>query len=297
MFEGLEVIPDYDEPAESDLLIRQSTIESMMLCPAKVGYSFHEDYDHTPSEPMFFGTVMHAVLEEHVRDGGPLHLHQPDYVETIIEKEAIDDGFDLSEVTNPVYVAAMAAEAVHAYQAWLTQWWAKKEAFFEPLVIEERLVRPLGTLPNGRAVWVHGTPDIGQQSGMTDWKTAGRGWKPGKGEVRIQSPTYLWLMEDIRGVREGLADYVVYDRSKQRWSSHLVSVSDTQVDAALKTLWTYARAIDAQVFPPTPSAPAGRSGRGWWCSAKYCGAWDPCEFKGLIADDVDLLEIRTSNWS
>ena len=297
MANGLGILPSYSEPTDDDLLLRQSTIESMMLCPARVGYSTHPEHDHTPSEPMFYGTVVHAVIEDHITNGESLRLHSPDYVRELMEKIAVDDEFDIGATAPEHLLQSFAQEVVEAYQAWLSQWWAMKSNFFKPLAIEERLIRPLGTLPNGRAVWVHGTPDALLQSGMTDWKTAGRGWSPGKGEVRIQTPTYLWLGEDIRGVREGIGDYVVYDRSKKTWSSFIVPVFETQIDAALQTLWEYARQIDAQVFPPTPAAPAGRPGRGWWCQPKYCGAWDLCTYKGLVADDMNLTEVRISTWS
>lgn len=296
MLEGLGKLPSYDEPADTDLLIRQSTIESMMLCPAKVGYTSHPDYDSTPSEAMVFGTVVHDLIEDHLRNDAPLYLNQPSHATEVFYKVAERDGFDLDEVATERTISESSVEAVLAYQEWVTQWWSVRKDFFSPLVLEERLVRPLGTLPNGRGVWVHGTPDVIEQSGLTDWKTAGRGWSPGKGETRIQSPTYLWLAEEIRYTLPGLADYVVYDRQKKRWSSHPYQISEANINAALNVLWEFSCMIDAQVFPPTPAAAAGRPGRGWWCTPKYCNAWDLCEFKALVADDLDVLQIRSKRW-
>ncbi len=296
MFEGLGVLPDYDEPAESDLQLRQSTVESMMLCGWRQGYATEDWYDPTPSEAMFFGSVEHNHIEHHMLNGESLVLHDLSWTIDQIHLLAERDGFSLTDVTTPEGVKAMAREIIEAYRLWLVQWWAKQHTFLKPLAIEQRFLRPLGTLPNGRAVWVHGTPDVLIQSGMIDWKTAGRGWQPGKGEGRIQSPTYLWLAEEVRGVLEGLADYVVYNRQAQQWMTWTVPVGQPQIDAALHTLWQYAMAIDTGSYVPTPASPSGRPGRGWWCQPKFCGAWNGCKFKGLVADEIDLLQIRSKRW-
>lgn len=297
LFDGLGNLPTYDEPLDTDLLIRQSTIESMMLCPTKVGLSLHPDYDSTPSEAMFFGTVIHATIEWRLLNGPHLCLSSPAWVTEFIRGLATDDGFNLDDVATATQIKTMADQAIVAYQTWEQQWWAFKGPAMKPLAIEQRLIRPLGTLPNGRAVWVHGTPDVLHQPGMVDWKTAGRGWELGRATTRIQTPTYLWLGETIRGVREGIGEYIVYDRSRQEWSVHPVPVTEDTIQAALRTLWEYSRMIDAQVFPPTPNTPTGRPGRGWWCSVTYCNAWNLCPYKALVADDRNLVEVRISSWA
>lgn len=295
-FDGLGVMPDRPEPMDDDLVIRQSTVESMMLCPAKVGYSTHPGFDPTPSEAMAFGSVLHAIIAEHILEGEKLYFHSADYARKVFYEIADRDGYDLDAVASDEILTKSSEEVVVAYQSWLVQWWERRADHFHPIAIEQEFIRPLGVLPNGRPVWVRGTPDVLEPAGMTDWKTAGRGWSPGKGEARIQSPTYLWLAEAERPHLEGVACYAVYNRQKEQWQEHLVPVTLAQIEAAKRTLWQYAKAIDADVFPPTPSAQSGSPGRGWWCSAGYCSAWDICEFKGLVSDGVDLSIRRSSTW-
>jgi hypothetical protein len=50
-------------------------------------------------------------------------------------------------------------------------------------------------------------------------------------------------------------------------------------------------------YPATPAGESyGKYKRGWHCSAKYCGGWEICPFKGLIPDDADLEEKITHGW-
>ena len=269
----------WDSPREGDLVARQSTYESMTLCPARVGYSTHPDFDGSPSEPMFFGTSVHSVIDIRINNPDSLIPYNAGLLKSIIEALAIADDY-----TAPIGVRFI-EEVMRAFSDWESFWWKPIGSKLQGVKTETMIVRPLGKLSKSKAVWVQGTPDCVHRDGIVDWKTAGQGWDDGKATVRIQAPTYVWLEQDrFEWHAKVPFDYLVWDRRRKHWDTHSVIVEPHHIDSALKTLWEVARTIDAGIFVPTPAAPSGKPGRGWWCSKKFCGAWNICEFKHIVAD-------------
>lgn len=299
MRDGFGVLPSWDSPRSKDIVIRQSTVESMSLCPARVGYSTHPEFDPTPSEPMVFGSLVHKMIELSILHPNTLQVETLAGIEGILAEVVADDGYDIYQLTNPDHIHHIVLQAREAFLAWRSDWWVPCGMHRTMMAVEPLRIRPLGMLTKSIAVWIQGSPDFVWTGGIDDWKTAGRGWDFGKAQARIQSEFYVWLEEDNfpeldeRGVP---FTYVVYDRSKQRWQPHEYTVTRESVDAALLTAWEWARQIRHQVFPPTPAAPAGRAGRGWWCSANYCSAWNICEYKHQV-QDKQLVQIRSSSWA
>lgn len=258
-----------------------------MLCPARVGYSTHEGFDFSPSPEMFFGTLIHAIIDLHVsgRNQDRLIVSTLSGVTNLLvdlaEKESITVPDDMA--------SSLAEEALDAYRRWVADWWIPVGQELQIVSTEQIVYKQIGSDPE---IWLQGTPDLVHEGGLVDWKTAGRGWDEGKAATRIQAPLYAFLA----GFEETRVDFVVYNRSKGVWNVHQVVVDARQVNAALATAREYGRMIAANVYPPTPSAPTGKTGRGWWCSAKYCGAWNICEYKHLISDGQADALIRTPTW-
>lgn len=284
-----------------DILIRQSTIESFQLCPARVGYSNQPGFIDAPSEAIVFGSAMHLMIEEFLRDyESESRILVAPYIRDVIERVVAADGYDLNDL-DPynAFVPDMIDGLRFGFQQWLTHFWDDEGRWVHVIGIEEKLSTQIGEV-NGRPVILQGTPDLITPNRLYDWKTAGRAWSEGKGMVRVQGPLYVYLSRLLEGTTlEAPAEmhYMVWDRGKGEWGRHVQVVREHNIEAALKLAMTYARQIEAQIFPATPAGESyGKYRRGWWCSAKYCGAWNICEFKGLVPDDVDLGEVKGVRW-
>lgn len=349
MYDGFGVTPDWDEPRPGDILIRQSDINSMELCPARLGQSKLKGFNEFKSEALVFGSTVHNVIEHFlvgidldVMDGTeiPLDMLSATTLRSALAVVEEKDDFEIDDVATAEQQATFFDEVRAAFQLWHTQVWLE---FFEPelpMVVERRLIAPLGVLSEadlygvnclantddpgcdkcscttcldegvhlsdpafGRAVWLHGTPDLivpGQA--IHDWKTAGRGWTENpagltKGSFGVQAPLYLWLWEEETG--EQLAEFTfwVYDRTKKVWNGYGTDWYARSILAAKRNAWMWAKQVDAQAFPFTPALyPYGKPQRGWHCSAQYCAAWDICDGKAMISDGADLMAKSPTHW-
>lgn len=283
-----------DEPSEDDLMLRNSTVGSWDLCPGRVGYSDHEGFEHTPSEAMSFGTMGHGAIEQDLIQG--LHLWTMDELEGVWRDGLLSEEsgtYDLDKLATPEKIHTSTEEAVVMMAAWQQDVYPQLN-LSDYRFIEEKLVTPLGILPSGRGVWFHGTPDVVDVGNpkIYDWKTTGRAWKESK-VLGLNAPqAYSWLANTTYDVFIPDHHYWVWNRTKREWDLHTTQRNQAHVDAYLRKAWGVARAIDAQAFPFQPwSETFGNVTRGWWCSPRYCGAWDICEGKDLPDDLVEATPI------
>ena len=166
------------------------------------------------------------------------------------------------------------------------------------MLIEQRLEAPLGILPNGREVWLHGTGDLLYKDLAVgyDWKTSGRDWKEGRATYLGQPSSYQYLHWYNHDVWVDEWRYWIYDRGRGQWVLHTTRRDRQQVMSWLRHAFGIACAIDAGVVYYTPTQhPYGKSERGWWCSPKYCSAWDHCPGK-YLADEFDEKQSAIINW-
>lgn len=303
LWDGFLVEPDHERDEDFDLILRQSTVKSMDLCPARVGYSGTPGYDATPSEAMAFGTLVHLMIEQTLKDPKPWTKGRA--LEAWV-KALSAEGVDLFAIADIEVLEASALEAVSAHLAWYDWWTSRRDKLdTRTMAVEQKLWRPLGQLPNGRAVWLHGTPDVievdpNDRFRGVDWKTAASGWKEGRIHFEMQPSAYTWLAAPLIGDGEDRLEldwtYAVYSRASAEWVEHHTHRGPAEVKAWLRHAWMRAKEIDAQAFPFTPVVTVyGKTQRGWWCSAKYCAAWNVCEGK-YLADGVDETEQSTPDW-
>ena len=300
--DGFGTLPSWEEPRPDDILVRQSTIGSMQLCPGRTGLSQEPGFNNTPSEAMFFGSVVHAMIDRFLTLGDegawPFQLTTWEAIHETMLTEAIDDGFVLSEVATTEQIVLFVDEVRSSCQAWYSQVW--QEWFHEINVVgsEVKLTRPLGVLADGRAVWLQGTPDIHTGADLYDWKTSGSKWSINgdgltKGSFQPQAPLYLHLM----GLTEGHFTFVVYDRKEGTWTTHTTEWSASSVASAVRNAWEVGKQIGAKAFPYLPfESSFGKYKRGWHCSPKYCGAWDICPGKDMISDGIDTSVKIDRRW-
>lgn len=295
-FEGYGQIDDLVDPPDDALWVRNSDASSWDLCPARHGYLRSGAARQVPSEAMSFGTMMHTFAEMRLMGWDGIVTVQQ--LEEWWEEAVAKDGFSLSELAERDRIDASLQEAVQACMLWDAQV-RPLLGYSEKVEFEPRLEAPLGVLPNGREVWVHGTPDVLDVDRIDDWKTASRGWKESKAHATGQLSMYIYLAERTRGYVIESGTYHVWDRSKYEWVPHVTSRTPAEVDAYLRHIWQMARAIDAEAYTFNPwQSNFGDYKRGWWCSSKYCAAWDVCEGKHAHDDVWEEQEIDiTVGWS
>ena len=271
------------DPPDDALWIRNSDASSWELCAARHGYLRRGEAKQIPSEAMSFGTAVHTFAEMRCMgwDDVATTVQLREWWEEAVER----DGYELSDLADEARIEASLQEMIVACTLWDSTVRPTLN-YTEAVELEPKMQAPLGRLPSGREVWLHGTPDVLDVDLIDDWKTAGRGWKGSKADALGQLSMYIFLAEATRGFTIEGGTYWVYDRSKQQWVAHVTSRTSAEVDAYLRHIWQMARAIDGEAYTFNPwQSTFGDYKRGWWCSAKYCAAWDVCEGKA-VHDDV-----------
>lgn len=266
-------------------MVRQSSVGSMDLCPARQGYLLSGEAKQVPSEAMSFGTMIHSFAEWRL-EGNDGAVYAPQ-LRAWWEEGLERDGVKLSDLASKVRIRESLDEGLRACQRWDADVFPVL-GLSDDYTIEEKLMAPLGMTPNGREVWLQGTADVVDLGNgrIIDWKTAARGWKESKAHATHQAQAYSFLVQAAHGVDVFDFSYWVWNRSKGEWSEHTTVRTADNVDAWLRHAWMRALQIEANAFPFTPwQSTYGDMKRGWWCSAKYCAAWSVCTGKSL-PDDI-----------
>lgn len=285
-------------PAHDALWIRQSTVGSWELCPGRVMQSKHARFNELPSEAMSFGTLVHAMIELELTGARGRVPWTTMNVSDLWDELALEEyGVSLADLADDDLILDSSIEAVGAVMQWRRQ--VQQTLPNGDMLIERRLEAPLGVLPNGREVWLHGTGDLLYTDIAIgyDWKTAGRGWKETKATYLGQPSAYAYLHWYNHNVWVERWRYWVYNRGSARWDLHTTYRNRQQVASWLRHAFGIACAIDAGVVYYTPTQhPYGKSERGWWCSPRYCAAWDHCPGK-YLADGYDEKQLAIINWT
>lgn len=259
------------------IIVRQSTVGNMDLCPAREGLKTVEGYVETVSEPALFGTIQHALIERRLRGESVddiLYADVRSFITYIVDQQYAAAG----QTVDGSVADSMIGETVRAFTSWAK---AADKLDLHPVLIEETLEVVIYDDGDIQIV-LQGTPDMFEEASGWDWKTSGRPWKEGKAEFSIQAPLYLYLVGEAKGFRPRKFTYMVYDRGKGTWSLFDTYPSDEFVESALARAVAYGRVIAAGVYAATPVTWSwGKPARGWYCSERWCGAWNVCPFKIL----------------
>jgi hypothetical protein len=287
-FEGYGVITEgFDVPRDTDVLIRQSTINSMELCAARIGYQDTEGYQQPFSEPLLFGSLVHECIA--------LAITADDMLKTVLSIGHVLDAYLETEYPEWDYSDFNLDSMIDEAQFALTEWWKwwEGEHVTNP-VAEQELYAQLGTLPDGRILWLYGTPDLYsiEDAKLYDWKTAGRGWGAGKADHAIQASLYSHLVHQNTGIFIKDWKFFVYNRRKGAWESHQTARSAAESDSAALIAWMRGLEVAYGIYSATPTVTENfKDKRGWYCQPKYCPAWNICEFK-YLADSIDEQQTK-----
>jgi hypothetical protein len=263
----------------------------LQLCGGRVGYEDRDGYLAAISEPLVFGQCLHHILGEDVLSG---NLQQDKLLQSMSEwvDQILVEHYDwtLKQVPN---IPEFFSELSTAYRLWRTTVLPNLPG--ELILAEEELFLPLGAGREQQVV-LKGTPDAVYTEALVDWKTAGRGWKQVKADVSVQASLYPALVK--QNYQKSIRDFHfwVFGRQKGSWSRLKTSRKIEQINGALVTAHNYGKQLEAQVFPCTPVPESSfNKKRGWYCSPKFCGAWNVCEAK-YMNDNVDESVVAERKW-
>jgi len=277
-------------PAEGDTIFRRSLIDEFQLCPARVGYKDKAGYVNPVSDGLLYGQGLHYLAHQHIANDGPWRGNFDEWFEPYLVENY---DWDIARIPN---YDAFKESIMYAYMRWVLEVWPEQE----PLVrryehyVEQTLYWE--RMPN---VWLSGTPDLFNGIDLVDWKTTNAGWQwnSQKADFAIQPSIYAALHSYNFDALPGSFIFYVWDRKKMEWNKYATTRSQEQIDASVRTADEYIRQYVQGIFPATMVVEGrdGKKKRGWYCSAKWCPAWNICEHKWLN-DGVDESELAVKEW-
>jgi hypothetical protein len=262
---------------------------------------------------MFFGTVVHGMIEEFLQGNiDSWELINTDVAHIMAGDLALDDGFELVEKMPDVERRAkFALDITDATQAWLRDWWQKDDnqnlaikSIEEPFAME---LTPPDTVRGWPASWfvtggidllledwtIGGIDLLLEDWTMKDWKTASVMWSKGKGTALGQKEAYAMLVWAKYGVMPTHMDFEVYDRARKLWDTRPAEITPQSVDAYHKRVLGWVRYMMNPFHLCTPSD--GKV-RGWWSKPQYNDVWDRCPSCRHLGDTWDKKERKVAAW-
>ena len=262
-------------PTKKDSVIRASTVTDMLMCQGrKVIPAILNWPDFPPTEAMMFGSVTHGFIEWYIEKGALRNG-----MEMVIDILA-KDGFGLGDIAYPL--PPLIREAEKAFHVWLRT----IQPLYPEGTIEGRMHRPLGVV-DGTPLWLRGTPDYYTDDVIVDWKTSSKKWQKGREDKSIQLPLYRSLIEWNHETMPWEGVYVIYSRAKQDWEMRPVALTERKVTEAMLHAFTMGRSLMKHEYALSPFGEF--SARAWYCSEKWCHAWDVCPAGGGEESEALLL--------
>lgn len=251
------------------------------------------------SEALVFGTGVHYCCENHVANpSGQAALIKPANFNAWMEKILVEQyDWSIDQIPDKDY-KKMRRQIIEAYRLWVLQVYEHDIKGETVLAAEEPLYVHVGDWQDRRII-AHGTPDLVLESRMEDNKTTNAAfkWTQDKADTEIQPTLYLAMFNLTHGTELTEFKYRVYDRKKEDWETLRTARTVAQQLAALRVAYFYGVQMAAGAFPATPAVEEYRKHkRGWYCSTKWCGAWNVCDMKSLIDDGTDLTELAVREW-
>jgi hypothetical protein len=288
----------YPKPdLNSDTVVRQSTINQIALCGYRKLLEGQEGYLDAVSEPMVYGSAVHYLIARHLELDDIPH-HDIQNMEEWVEEMLVDDyGWSLDQVPN---VRDFFSEVESSYAQWRTV----VLPTLPPLITqEEEMWMYLGegrtyeeSTDRVNKIYLKGTPDAVFEGVVIDWKTSGRAWKETKAHKALQADLYMALVKQNLDV--AIRDWIfwVYNRRGRVWEAIPTKRRISDINSSILRAYDYGLALGANILPATPFTDTfGELKRGWYCSAKYCGAWNICPAK-YLHDDVNENAVAIRSW-
>lgn len=279
---------EYDP--DEDILVRQSTIGQLQLCAKRVELADKAGYLEPVSEAMAYGTCLHYIIEKDMAAGEPrldMLSNMDEWVEAVLVEQY---DWTLAKVPNP---RDFFGELAIGYRTWRKQ--VEPTLRGKPIGIEETMTLHLGE-GRERSIWLQGTADLVYKTRLMDWKTSNSKWKQEKADVSIQASLYMALAKQTFGIEIKDFRFWTYYRKSREWTPFDTERKVREINAALLSAYEYGLQMEAGIYPATPVPESSfAKKRGWYCSAKFCGAWNICPAK-YIADGKNTQEVAIRSW-
>jgi hypothetical protein len=303
---------NFPQIEQEALIVSQSTFSSLELSPCRWYYGPYRGQKLEPSEQMFYGTVEHAIIESYLLgETNHWQLISPQSAEAIGRAVAEEDGIDLDEkMPFEDRRASWFMDLADAAQQWYHDWWIPIGKHLKLLEVERQYAMKLGDYPHlSRSlggdgqylpVWfVTGGIDAvfeDPETGLPhphDWKTSGRGWSGAQGSALGQKEAYAILYQDVHGVLPEEHTFVVYDRSRRSWKSHVGRITPESVAGYRARMDGWVRYM---LDPFHLCTPTDGKQRGWWAKPDWNDVWDRCPSCRWLGDEFDSKESKVKSW-
>lgn len=154
----------------------------------------------------------------------------------------------------------------------------------DPIALEQSFRIEVPGLPHD----IEGVKDIVTPTQIIDTKTSGKRPKEDALERSIQMPAYH-LAESLAGHPERTVslDYLVKTQIPDLRTLGPMTFDASDHHRFLRRVELASKVVTSGIFQP---ADADKS---WWCSQKWCGYWDACEFGARKAVSVGLIDPKT----
>jgi|SRR3990167_295813 len=275
--------------SENDTIARQSTISQLQLCGYRVALEGTEGFLPMVSEQLVFGQGLHYIVARDLEVGEPrfdLLLTMDEWVAEIL----VEYDWTLDKIPD---VRDFFAEISAAYRSWRTE--VQPTLTGELITHEEEMYILLGEGKNGN-IFLRGTADAVYTDHLIDWKSSAKPWTQSKADLSIQASLYPALVKQTYNKSIRKFRFWNYVRTKHEWLYLDTSRTIREIDSALGSALAYGKQIEAGTFVPTPVPDAAfNKARGWYCSAKFCGAWNICPAK-YLNDNKDENELAVRSW-
>lgn len=242
-----------------------SWLKDFATCPEKARRRYFGITPNVPTSYTALGSAVHAGIEYEIRG--------------LLDGTATDrDGmlgvaFDTmtSIMGEPGYVGNDKMPVRSLVEQHLDTFSGQTLPHLNPLVAEEKFDLELYA-DAFRTIRIRGAIDcVDRNLGVIDWKTAGsphKQWE--KQRYEVQPTVYTWAWNSLTGAQVDHMRYVVFihDRGIQEYT---VARSPEHVDWLKYQCVAAARMVESGLPVWT------MNDSGWWCSKKWCAAWDQCK--------------------
>jgi len=257
------------EKPDDRIVLRQSWLGQLAMCPERARQDMLGISESTESSNTAIGTAVHYGIEqcllEVMTTGDPM---------TMEETQELAMGEWLRKQPEIVRWNHSGDEATKIILANAEAWWNEVRPTVRPTAVEHSFELPL-VVDHNPQIWLKGTIDCVQEfpAPIIDWKNPGR--KPSddweKKRWSVQAAAYTWAVatETEMGLTQPIDFEFVY-LVKGKVYRTLVEAGPAEW-ASLVALARSAGTLIAADLPVWPLTMTG-----WHCAPKWCGAWATC---------------------
>jgi hypothetical protein len=265
--------------------IRQSTLKSWLMCPRSFWHKTWGDVTDPTSDAALIGTAMHAGIEFILHGGDAQQAHRRAQAELDLQWD------ECRKVTYKSHDVA-SAWVTKLLDQWLDTVYPQVPA---PLVdsstglpmIEWPFNVTAGYIMDGTVeVRFSGTADYVDENGVVwDWKSAGRKYEQWEVDRwHVQPSVYTYALSQSTGDFYGDFQYGVMVRGNGA-TGQVVQTTRTAGDH--QWVISQAHTLAAQIVANARDMNIWMTNdQGWWCSPKWCPAWDQCKGAVTCGNDV-----------